>query len=415
MGARIYGLLGRRLEHSFSVPIHQALGNEGYRLIELEPRALPAFLSRGDLGGLNVTIPYKREVMRYCDGLSPEAERIGSVNTLVRRADGRIWGYNTDQYGFLHMVRQAGIVPAGKKVLVLGSGGTSLTARAALQTLGAAEVVVISRRGEENYDTLHRHADAAVIVNTTPVGMYPDCPTAVLSLASFPRCQGVVDVIYNPRRTALLLEARRLGIPHTGGLPMLTAQAKAAEELFFQRDLPDSLVDDITASLRRETENIVLIGMPGSGKSTVGELLARHTGRPLIDIDQEVAAADGRSIPAIFAQDGEAGFRALERAAIRQAGRRTGVIIATGGGAVLHEEHYAPLKQNGRIYHLSRPRRLLAVEGRPLSKDGEALRRMEADRAPLYARFRDVEVNNSGSPAEAALQIWSDFNAYSGD
>ena len=279
MGEKVYGLLGRKLGHSWSAPIHAALGCADYRLIELEPEELGAFLAREDIGGLNVTIPYKRDVMAYCDVLDPMAEAIGSVNTLVRRADGKLYGYNTDAAGFCFMAQRAGIGFAGKKTLVLGSGGASRTAAACAKKLGAREVVVISRSGENNYTNLGRHADAERIVNTTPVGMYPNNGAAAVDLTAFPACAGVLDLIYNPRRTALLLQAEELGIPCSDGLPMLVAQAKAAEEHFFDRTIADSENERILAQLRREMTNLVLIGMPGSGKSAVGAALAALTGR----------------------------------------------------------------------------------------------------------------------------------------
>ena len=300
MGEKVYGLLGRKLGHSWSAPIHAALGCADYRLIELEPEELGAFLAREDIGGLNVTIPYKRDVMAYCDVLDPMAEAIGSVNTLVRRADGKLYGYNTDAAGFCFMAQRAGIGFAGKKTLVLGSGGASRTAAACAKKLGAREVVVISRSGENNYTNLGRHADAERIVNTTPVGMYPNNGAAAVDLTAFPACAGVLDLIYNPRRTALLLQAEELGIPCSDGLPMLVAQAKAAEEHFFDRTIADSENERILAQLRREMTNLVLIGMPGSGKSAVGAALAGHAGKEVdvlpaavIDALELLAAADG--------------------------------------------------------------------------------------------------------------------------
>ena len=265
MGDRVYGLLGRKLGHSWSVPIHAALGNAGYRLIELEPEDLASFLRRADIGGLNVTIPYKRDVMPLCGEIDPAAADIGSVNTIVRGADGVLRGYNTDIDGFIYMTRRAGITLAGKKVVVLGTGGASLTAQAAARREGVRKIAVISRSGPDNYGNLHRHADAEVLVNTTPVGMYPGNGAAPVDLTAFRQCRGVLDVVYNPRRTALLLQAEELGIPCSDGLPMLVAQAKRAEEHFTGRAIPDSENERILSQLRREMGNIVLIGMPGCG------------------------------------------------------------------------------------------------------------------------------------------------------
>ena len=413
MAEKIFGLLGRRLGHSWSVPIHTALGCEGYRLIELEPEELQGFLRQPNIGGLNVTIPYKRDVMPFCDIIDPMAQAIGSVNTLTRRADGKLYAFNTDAAGFCWMAERAGISFAGKKAVILGSGGASLTAVACARQLGAREVVVISRSGENNYGNLDRHADADIVVNTTPVGMYPNTGAAAVDLTAFPRCSGVLDVVYNPRRTALLLQAEELGIPCSDGLPMLVAQAKAAEEHFFEKSIPDSENERILAQLRRECTNIVLIGMPGCGKTTVGQTLAELTGWEAIDIDQRIVEKAGRSIPEIFASEGEAAFRALEREVTAEVGKLSGKIILTGGGVVKDERNYAPLHQNGRIYHLTRDLNALPTDGRPLSQ-GADLSAMWAERAPLYSRFRDAVIENSGTVQAAAQAIWRDFCENSG-
>ena len=413
-GEQVFGLLGRKLGHSWSVPIHAALGCRGYRLIELEPEALPAFLRNTNIGGCNATIPYKRDVMAYCDVIDDAARDIGSVNTLVRRKDGKLYAWNTDAAGFCYMLRRAGIDVAGGKVVILGSGGASLTAQAMCRHLGAREVVVISRSGENNYENLSRHADADIVVNTTPVGMFPGNGAAPVDLAAFPACRGVADVVYNPRRTALLLQAEALGIPCTDGLPMLVAQAKAAEEHFFETAIPDSENERILSQLRQETSNIVLIGMPGCGKTTVGQALARLTGREAIDIDQRIVQTAGRSIPDIFARDGEAAFRELERRETAEAGKLSGKIILTGGGVVKDPRNYASLRQNGRIYHLTRNLDALPTDGRPLSQETD-LAVMWAQREPLYARFRDAVIDNNGTVEDTAAAIWRDFCAHSGD
>lgn len=408
MGEKVYGLLGRKLGHSWSVPIHEALGCPGYRLMELEPEELAPFLAREDIGGLNVTIPYKRDVMPLCDEIDEAAQAIGSVNTIVRCSDGKLRGYNTDIDGFCYMARRAGIDLAGKKVVILGSGGASLTAQAAARRAGARAVVVISRSGPDNYGNLSRHADAQIVVNTTPVGMYPKNGAAPVDLTAFPQCQGVLDVIYNPRRTALLLQARVLGIPCCDGLPMLVAQAKAAEERFFGKVIPDGENERILHQLRREMGNIVLIGMPGCGKSTIGKLLSEKTGREAVDIDEAIAARAGCSIPEIFARGGEAEFRRLEREETARAGALTGKILLTGGGVVKTPENYNALGQNGRVYHLLRSLEVLPTDGRPLSQ-GADLADMWRQREPLYRHFRDVTIDNNGAPEAAADAIWRDF------
>ena len=410
---QVFGLLGRKLGHSWSVPIHTALGCQGYRLIELEPEELEGFLSQPNIGGLNVTIPYKRDVMPFCDVIDPMAQAIGSVNTLTRRADGKLYAFNTDAAGFCWMAERAGISFAGKKTVVLGSGGASLTAVACAKKLGAREVVVISRSGEHNYDNLGRHADADIVVNTTPVGMYPNNGAAAVDLTAFPKCSGVLDVVYNPRRTALLLQAEELGIPCSDGLPMLVAQAKAAEEHFFDKSIPDSENERILAQLRRECTNIVLIGMPGCGKTTVGQALAKLTGREAVDVDQRIVARAGCSIPEIFARDGEAAFRALEREETAEAGKLSGKIILTGGGVIMDQRNYGPLHQNGRIYHLIRDLDILPTDGRPVSQSTD-LHALWERRAPFYARFRDAAIENSGTVEETAAAIWRDFCENSG-
>lgn len=411
---KVYGLLGRKLGHSWSAPIHHELGCGSYRLIELEPEELGAFLAREDIGGLNVTIPYKRDVMQYCHVIDEAALAIGSVNTITRRADGKLCAFNTDAAGFLYMARRAGITFDGKKVVVLGSGGASLTARAMAKKEGAGEVVVISRSGGNNYGNLHLHADADIVVNTTPVGMYPKNGETPVDLTAFPRCSGVLDVVYNPRRTALLLQAEELGVPCSDGLPMLVAQAVAAEEHFFEKVIPESENERILALLRGQMTNIVLIGMPGSGKTTVGEALARRTGREAIDVDREIVRRAGRTIPEIFAAQGEAAFRELERQMTAELGALTGKIILTGGGVIMDPRNYGPLHQNGRIYHLWRELEVLPVEGRPVSQNTGA-QQLWAERKPMYERFRDAMIDNNGTVQETAEAIWRDFCENSGN
>ena len=414
MAEKVFGLLGRKLGYSWSPRIHGALGCETYHLIELEPEDLPAFLSRPDLGGINVTIPYKLSVMPFCDVIDEAAQAIGSVNTLVRRPDGKLYAWNTDATGFSWMAKRAGISFTGAKVVILGSGGASLTAQAVTRAEGASEIVVVSRSGADNYDNLTRHADADIVVNATPVGTYPGNGQSPVDLRTFPNCRGVLDLIYNPRRTALLLQAEALGIPHSDGLPMLVAQATAAEEYFFEKAIPDSENERILALLRQEMTNIVLIGMPGSGKSSVGEALAALTGREAIDLDQCIAEKAGCSIPEIFAKGGEDAFRAMEREVTAETGKLSGKILLTGGGVVKDERNYAALHQNGRICHLIRALDALPTDGRPLSQ-GADLHAMWEQRAPMYARFRDVSIENSGTVEDTAAKIWRDFCENSGN
>ncbi len=392
------GLLGKKLGHSYSPQIHSYLGDYPYTLYEKRPEELEVFLKNGDFTGLNVTIPYKKDVIPYCAELSDCAERMGAVNTIVRRADGSLVGHNTDYFGFLSMVKKSRLSIAEKKVLVLGSGGASVTAVAVLQELGA-HVVVISRCGEDNYTNLDRHADASVIVNTTPVGMYPNTGVSPLDLAKFPKLEGVLDLVYNPARTKLLLDAQMRGLITENGLWMLVAQAKESAEWFTRHTIDDELIGYVYNRLRHQMENIVLIGMPGSGKSTIGSMLAKQLGKSFVDADRVITEQTGKPIPEIFAESGEAGFRAWETKVLSQLGKESGLVIATGGGCVTKEENYPLLHQNGRIIWLQRDIQKLPIDGRPLSQAGN-LGDMYQIRKPMYERFADCAVANNSLPEE---------------
>ena len=398
-----YGLLGERLGHSFSPQIHRDLAGYDYQLLPTPPEAVEDLFARRAFQGLNVTIPYKRTVMPLCDEIDPRAAAIGAVNTVVNR-NGRLTGYNTDIDGFLYMARRAGVDMTGKKVVILGSGGTSRTARAAAGELGAREIVTVSRHGEDNYQNLSRHADAQVLVNTTPVGMYPNWGQSPVSLESFPALEGVLDVVYNPLRTALLLQAEERGLPRSCGLPMLVAQAKRAAELFTGQNINDSRTEAVLHGLREQLTSIVLIGMPGCGKTTVGRALAGKLGRTFVDLDEEIVRRAGTSIPEIFAREGEAGFRERESALVREFGERTGLVVSTGGGVVTRRENYIPLKQNGLLLHLRRDPAALPTDGRPLSQ-ATAPEELWRRRAPLYAAFADGEIDNNGTLAGTLEQI----------
>ena len=397
------GLLGRKLGHSYSPQIHNLLGDYSYVLFEKEPEELENFLKNGDFSGLNVTIPYKKEVIPYLSELSPTAKKMGCVNTVLLRSDGTLYGHNTDYFGFTSLVRHAGLSVAGKKVLVLGSGGASNTAVAALKDLGASPVV-ISRSGENNYGNLHLHRDAAAIVNATPVGMYPNTGVSPIDLALFPHLEGVLDVIYNPARTQLLLDAEKLGIPRENGLWMLVAQAKEAAEVFTGGKISDEVIGKIYRELSHQMKNIVLIGMPGCGKSTIGTLLAEKLGRPLADVDEKIISLAGKSIPDIFAQDGEPTFREWETKALTELGKQSGLVIATGGGCVTQKRNYPLLHQNGYLVWLERDWSKLPTDGRPLSQAND-LGKMYAARKPLYEAFADIRVENTCTPEEAAQKI----------
>ena len=408
-----YGLIGRKLGHSISPEIHAALGNPHYSLYELEPEKLAEFLSDERLKALNVTIPYKIDVIPLCKTLDPLAEAIGSVNTLVRQPDGSWKGYNTDAYGLRCMMRAGGLSFDGADVLLLGNGGVSQTIQAIAKRDGCASLTVLDLQGTEyTYEDLPKfYEKTTLIVNATPVGMYPHAGKSLVDLVKFPNLRGVADVIYNPARTALLLQAETLGIPYAGGLTMLVAQAKQAAEHFFGKPIDDAKIAEIGAEMQKDAENIVLIGMPGSGKSCIGDALAALTGRRQIDFDAEIAKKAGKTIPEIFAESGEDGFRKIESEVVREQSAARGVILVTGGGVVTRAENYAPLRSNGRLYQICRPVAELSREGRPLSI-GADLNEMAAVRMPLYKKFADTAIENNRTPEDAAADIWRDFNAY---
>lgn len=393
-----YGLLGEKLGHSFSPQIHKALAGYDYRLLPTPRTAVEELFRRREFKGLNVTIPYKRTVIPLCDEVDPRAAAIGAVNTVVNRS-GKLAGYNTDIDGLIYLANRAGVDMTGKKVVILGSGGTSRTARAAAKALGAAEIVVVSRTGEDNYENISRHADAGVLINTTPVGMFPNCGEAAVSLDAFPCLTGVLDVVYNPLRTALVMEAEARRIPCSCGLPMLAAQAKRAAELFTGESIPDARLEAVISGLTAQVRNVALIGMPGCGKSAIGRRLAKRLGKEFLDLDALITERAGKPIPDIFAQEGEEAFRALESAIVREAGARTGCVLSTGGGIVTRRENYAPLHQNGIIVHITRDLSLLPTAGRPVSQSTD-LHELWRRRAPLYRAFADITIGNNGPLAE---------------
>jgi shikimate dehydrogenase len=382
-----YGLIGEKLSHSFSPQIHAMLGSYDYRLFELSALELPGFMRETSLLGFNVTIPYKQAVIPYLSGLSDAARRIGSVNTVIRQPNGTLFGDNTDYFGFERLLDNA-IPLKGKKALILGSGGASRTVQAVLADADLSPIVVISRKGDDNYSNLEKHHDASLIVNATPVGMYPDVEAAPLDLSCYDGLQLVLDLIYNPARTRLLLDAEDLGIPCRNGLLMLAAQALRASELFGQRLPGDDISREIVARLERHTLNITLIGMPGCGKTSVGKALARLTGRPFHDTDEMIWAESGSSPAQIIALRGEAAFRALETKVLAGVCKESHAIIATGGGVVTRPENRNLLRQNSRVVLLERPLHLLPTNERPLSQ-AEGLEALYQKRQPLYLCWSD--------------------------
>ena len=397
-----FGLLGRKLGHSYSPVIFDLMGGYEYNLFEREAEGIKDLLRMGQFDGINVTIPYKKEVLKYLDEVDELALRLGSVNTVVKR-NGKLTGHNSDYFGFKSLLEQTKIDVSGKKALVLGSGGASVTVVAVLEDLGA-KPVVISRGGENNYVNLHLHADASLLVNTTPVGMYPNTGAAVLEVGQFRHLEGVIDLIYNPARTQLLLDCEKHGIPAWNGLWMLVAQAKKSAEWFMDTKIDDSVVADIHQKLRNQMENIALVGMAGCGKSSIGRLLAKETRKQFVDADAEIERLAGKSIPAIFADSGEEEFRRLETEVLSALGKRSGLVIATGGGCVTRERNYPLLHQNSRIIWLKRDPEALPTDGRPLSQKTPPAVLYE-QRKPLYAAFADASVTNDGTRGECLTEI----------
>ena len=417
-----FGLIGNPLGHSFSPRLHAAYGTPDYALCPLEPSDLTGFFAKRGFDGINVTIPYKRDVIPLVDELHFTARECGAVNTVVNRG-GKLVGYNTDAFGMLFAMRHAGITLAEKHVVVLGSGGTSHTACALAKREGAASVTVVSRRGEVNYDNVCSLRDTEVIVNTTPVGMYPNSAASPVDLSVFPRLEGVFDAVFNPLRTRLIQHAEALGVNTGSGLLMLAAQAKAANILFrggtYSEPYPDSAegkeILAVWRGLLRDLTDIVLTGMPSSGKSTAGRLVAERLGRRFLDTDDIVTEREGMTVPELFAKRGEEGFRAAERAAVAECSAMTGAVIATGGGAPMYEVNRLNLKSNGFVVLLRRDADKLDTSGRPLSRDLPTLKRMEKERMPAYLAFADCTVYNDGTPDACAEKITEAFYENFGD
>ena len=406
-----YGCIGEHLPHSFSKEIHGQIGGYAYELKELTPKELPAFMAARSFRGINVTIPYKQAVIPFLDEIDGTARAIGAVNTVVNR-NGKLYGFNTDLDGLTRLVRRIGLDLTGKKVLIPGTGGTSRTAAFAAEKLGAREIRKISRSGKEGSltyeEALRDHSDAEIILNTTPCGMYPEPDAQPLPLEPFHALEGVADVIYNPLRSRLVLEARARGIPAEGGLYMLVAQAVRASEHFLDIVYPEDLTKQIYERILRQKENIVLIGMPGSGKSSVGRILTEKTGRPLYDTDRLITEKAGKPIPDIFREDGEPAFRDLESGIIRELSRQGGQIISTGGGAVLRPENVTALRQNGRLFWLDRdPEALVPTDDRPLADTAEKMKQLYRVREPVYRAAADEIIPVTGTPEEAADTIES--------
>ncbi len=408
-----YGLIGEHLSHSFSPEIHRRIGNYKYEVKELRPEELVGFLEKRDFKGINVTIPYKQAVIPFLDEIDETAKEIGAVNTIVNK-NGKLFGYNTDFGGLKALFERAGISVSGKKAIVLGNGGTSKTAEAVLKKLGAQTVLktdIISGKGiMTNEEAVLIHSDAEILVNTTPCGMFPNLSGTAVDPAVFPKLEGAIDVVYNPLKTDFVLRAQSLGIPAAAGLYMLVMQAILASELFFDNSVPKEKAENIYQELLKTKKNIVLVGMPGSGKTTVGKILSEMLGIPFFDSDEIIVKEANREISDIFEKEGEKAFRKLESEAIFALSGKTGAIISTGGGVILVPENVKNLSKNGKIYFIDRPlENLVPTSDRPTASSIEALKKLFEERYDTYCRFADKIIKPDCTAAEAAEKIKEDF------
>ena len=401
-------LIGEKLSHSYSRLIHKKFGMYSYDLVELPPDNLKEFVEHGGYDAFNVTIPYKSAIIPYIDKVETLAMQIGAINTVCRLG-GKTYGYNTDILGMAYMLKRAGIALGGKHVMIFGSGGTGKTAEMLAKKNGAASITVVSRSGSVNYKNFYELQQTQIIINTTPVGMYPYSDISLADLSKFRNLEAVADVIYNPMRTRLMLQARELNLKYAGGLYMLVAQAKYSMDIFVKNRHPDEIIEQVYKYLLSRIINIVLVGMPGSGKTSIGTAVARRERRRYVDSDAEIVASEGRAITEIFAEKGEEYFRKKEKQTLFLLGSQNGMVISTGGGAVLDRENYYSLKANGRIYYLEREITDLATRGRPLSTGTEALKKLLEQREPLYKAFADVTVENDGDFFSCVDKILEDI------
>lgn len=404
-----YGLIGEHLKHSYSCEIHAQIADYEYELHEIPPSGLGGFLKKREFNAINVTIPYKQDVIPYLDEISDTAKRIGAVNTIVNR-NGRIYGDNTDFAGMLALAKHIGVDMKGRKVLILGTGGASKTGHALAEYMGAQSVYYVSRSGKDgsiSYEqAVTEHSDAQIIINATPVGMFPKQDGRPIDISTFPKLEGVIDAIYNPLRTNLILDAQERGIPAEGGLYMLSAQAVHASAVFRDIPLDESLVDKAFKSVKNDKQSIVLIGMPSSGKTTVGRILAEKCGKQLADTDEYIVRKIGMPISDFFAKHGEAEFRKIEKETVAELSATGGRIIATGGGAVLDAENVRALKQNGVLVFLDRrPENLIATDDRPLASRRSALEKLYAERYDIYCAAAELHIDANTTPEAEADAI----------
>ncbi len=408
-----YGLIGEHLTHSFSKIIHEKIGDYVYEIKEIEPENVGSFMKAKDFTAINVTIPYKEAVIPYLDYIDDSAKKIGAVNTVVNK-NGKLYGYNTDYSGMKALILKIGLEIKDKKVLIIGTGGTSKTATAVVTDMGAKEIIYVSNsyvKCAYSYDEIYaNHTDAEIIFNTSPVGMYPKNDTTPIDLSKFPELTGLIDVVYNPIKTNLVIEAQNLGINAEGGLYMLSSQAVYAYEHFMDTSVDKTLCDSIFDDVLAEKYNIVLIGMPSSGKTTVGKVLAEKTGKAFVDTDDEIVKKIGMDIPSYFAKYGEAEFRKVESEVIKELSPKNSLIIATGGGAILNSDNIRRLKQNGKIYFIDRSlENLTPTSDRPLSRDISALEKRYKERYPIYISSADVVIDGNSTVEFVAKAIYGEY------
>ncbi len=414
-----YGCIGEKLGHSFSKEIHNALADYEYSLLELKKEELAEFFLKKEFKAINVTIPYKRDVIEFLDWISDEAKAINAVNTIVKK-NGKLYGYNTDFYGLKSLIERAGVSLKGKKVAVLGSGGTSNTAFAVANSLESRLVLKVSRSKKDGYITYEelyeKDSDCEIVINTTPCGMYPKPGVSAVDLGKLSKVQAVFDAVYNPLKSQLVLDARAKNITAVGGLYMLVSQAAYAVEKFIEQPVDDNKVEEIFKSLYKQKMNIALVGMPASGKTSVGKLLSQMLGKVFVDSDDEITKTENRNIPEIFEKFGESYFREVEHGVIKEIAKLNSQIISTGGGAVINPENIEILKGNARIYFLERPLDMLvATSDRPLSSNRSDLEKRYNERYELYKSSADVVIDGSGTVEEVAKIIEEDFYEYSCD
>ncbi len=408
-----YGLIGEHLTHSFSKIIHEEIGDYVYEIKEIEPEKVDSFMRKKDFSAINVTIPYKETVIPYLDSIDDSAKKIGAVNTIINK-NGKLYGYNTDYAGMMSLVNRIGISLKNKKVLIIGTGGTSKTAKAVITDMGAREIIFVSHtrvEGACSYEEIYAsHTDTEVIFNTSPVGMYPKNDGTPIDLSKFPKLEGLLDVVYNPIRTNLVIEAQKRGIKAEGGLYMLVSQAIYAYEHFMGTCVNKTIIDSIFNKVLNQKNNIILTGMPSSGKTTIGKLLAKKTGKTFVDTDEEIVKKIGMDIKSYFAKYGESEFRKIESRVIKEISPNNSLIIATGGGAILNYDNIKCLKQNGNIYFLDRSiDKLMPTSDRPLSSDINALKKRYEERYPIYISTCDVKIDGNGTPSEVAEIIYGDY------